>query len=144
LDIRFFLTDPLIALANHHVVSTGIGRVLDAADAGSKKVGGDFGYNDAQSFGPADTQTLCEQVGPVVHLLGSLHDFTFRLGMQFGGVLKGSRNSRYGHAKFFGDFLHRNLSPLFHPADFFDFTTLQSSAITNKAKIFKKIAILDK
>jgi hypothetical protein len=131
-------------LADHHVVAPSIGNVLDATDARGKKVRGDFGYNDAQSLGPADAKALREQVGPVVHLLGSLHDFTFRLGMQFGGVLKGSRNSRYGHAKFFGDFLHRNLSPLFHPADFFDFTTLQSSAITNKAKIFKKIAILDK
>jgi hypothetical protein len=87
---------------------------------------------------------LREQVGPVVHLFCSFHDFSFRLGMQFRGVLKGSGNGRYGHTKLFGDFLHRNLSPLFHAADFFDFTTLQSSAITNKAKIFKKIAILDK
>jgi hypothetical protein len=144
LYIRFFLAEQFVALADHHIVATGVGNVLDAADAGGKKVGGDFRNDHAQGLGSADTQTLREQVGPVVHLLGSLNDFPFRLGMQFRGVLKGSGNGRYGHAKLLGDFLHRNLSPLFHPAEFLYFNTLQSSAITNKAKIFKKIAILDK
>ena len=108
-------------MANHHVVPAGGCNVLYAADAGSKKVRGDFGYNDAQRLGSAATKALRKQVGPVVHLLGGLYDFPLGFDMQLGRVLKGSGNSRDGHPKLLGDFLHRNLSPLFHPPYFIKF-----------------------